>query len=219
MRDMVVEPAKTAPFGVALNTCGKCASRSNARRRPRFATIEHRSPSSRVVPLPCATTQAPEGTVHRYYDPTTGQFLTVDPLVSVTGQPFSYANDDPVNGSDPSGLAKGGPQKKTDTGLQNETDAQIEQAYKDLCGAGKLTPEQKVLKQRLKTELKARGLAGSSGGGGGPINNPSSSASPSTWALLGAAGLGLVAVGACVFGQVEICVPAGAGAAGLAGGT
>jgi RHS repeat-associated protein len=42
--------------------------------------------------------------VHRYYDPTTGQFLTVDPLVAQTNQPFSYANDDPVNGSDPSGL-------------------------------------------------------------------------------------------------------------------
>jgi hypothetical protein len=28
----------------------------------------------------------------------------VDPLVSETGQPFSYADDDPVNASDPSGL-------------------------------------------------------------------------------------------------------------------
>lgn len=49
-------------------------------------------------------TTAGASAVHRYYDPTTGQFLTVDPLVSQTGQPFSYANDDPVNGSDPSGL-------------------------------------------------------------------------------------------------------------------
>jgi hypothetical protein len=29
----------------------------------------------------------------------------VDPLVNVTGQPFSYANDDPVNGGDPTGLS------------------------------------------------------------------------------------------------------------------
>ena len=42
--------------------------------------------------------------VNRYYDPATDQFISVDPLVNVTGQPFSYANDDPVNGSDPSGL-------------------------------------------------------------------------------------------------------------------
>ncbi len=41
--------------------------------------------------------------VHRYYDPTTGQFLTVDPLVARTGQPFAFANDDPVNLKDPSG--------------------------------------------------------------------------------------------------------------------
>ena len=41
--------------------------------------------------------------VNRYYDPGTGQFLTVDPMVDETGQPYSYAGGDPVNGSDPSG--------------------------------------------------------------------------------------------------------------------
>ena len=40
----------------------------------------------------------------RYYDPTTGQFLSVDPLVAETGQPYSYANDDPINETDPTGL-------------------------------------------------------------------------------------------------------------------
>lgn len=51
--------------------------------------------------------------VNRYYDPATEQFISVDPLVSQTGQPFGYAEDDPVNGSDPSGLvfqdSEGGP--------------------------------------------------------------------------------------------------------------
>ncbi len=42
--------------------------------------------------------------VNRYYDPTTAQFLSIDPLVAVTGEPYQYAGDDPVNGSDPSGL-------------------------------------------------------------------------------------------------------------------
>jgi RHS repeat-associated protein len=42
--------------------------------------------------------------VNRYYDPATGQFLSVDPVVSITGQPYSYAGDDPVNGGDPTGL-------------------------------------------------------------------------------------------------------------------
>ena len=40
----------------------------------------------------------------RYYNPATGQFLTRDPLVSVTGEPYSYAADNPVNDSDPNGL-------------------------------------------------------------------------------------------------------------------
>jgi RHS repeat-associated protein len=43
--------------------------------------------------------------LHRYYDPTTGQFISVDPLVSETDQAYSYAGDDPVNISDPSGEA------------------------------------------------------------------------------------------------------------------
>ena len=42
--------------------------------------------------------------VNRYYDPSTGQFLSVDPLVGITDQPYEYVGGDPVNGSDPSGL-------------------------------------------------------------------------------------------------------------------
>jgi hypothetical protein len=37
--------------------------------------------------------------------PSTGQFLSVDPLVGETGQPYTYAGDDPVNESDPTGLS------------------------------------------------------------------------------------------------------------------
>jgi RHS repeat-associated protein len=39
----------------------------------------------------------------RYYDPTTGQFLSSDPLDAVTRQPYSYANDNPLNFIDPTG--------------------------------------------------------------------------------------------------------------------
>jgi RHS repeat-associated protein len=42
--------------------------------------------------------------VNRYYDPGTGQFLSVDPLVNLTEQPYQYAGDDPVNNTDPTGL-------------------------------------------------------------------------------------------------------------------
>lgn len=40
----------------------------------------------------------------RYYDSSTGQFLTVDPLVAITGEAYSYAADAPINNVDPSGL-------------------------------------------------------------------------------------------------------------------
>ena len=42
--------------------------------------------------------------VARYYDPATGQFMAVDPLVNSTQQPYEYANDNPVSEVDPSGL-------------------------------------------------------------------------------------------------------------------
>jgi RHS repeat-associated protein len=55
----------------------------------------------------------PSGLVYllnRYYDPSTAQFLSVDPDVGQTGQPYVYCGDDPVNGSDPTGqLMWGGP--------------------------------------------------------------------------------------------------------------
>jgi RHS repeat-associated protein len=44
---------------------------------------------------------------HRYMNPTTGQFLSVDPLVDTTHQPYLYANGNPTTLSDPSGLCAG----------------------------------------------------------------------------------------------------------------
>ena len=40
----------------------------------------------------------------RVYDPATAQFLTVDPFEAVTGQPYAYALDNPLNVGDLSGL-------------------------------------------------------------------------------------------------------------------
>ena len=41
----------------------------------------------------------------RYYDPATGQLLTVDPLAGVTLSPYGYAGDNPVNATDASGMS------------------------------------------------------------------------------------------------------------------
>jgi len=46
--------------------------------------------------------------IHRYYDPTTGQFLSVDPDISTTNQAYDYTGDDPVNATDPSGTCEFG---------------------------------------------------------------------------------------------------------------
>ncbi len=44
---------------------------------------------------------------NRYYDPTTDQFLSVDPDVAETGQPYTFSGGDPLNASDPLGLCNG----------------------------------------------------------------------------------------------------------------
>jgi RHS repeat-associated protein len=40
----------------------------------------------------------------RYYNPVTAQFLTRDPLEALTGSVYGFADNDPLNGSDPTGL-------------------------------------------------------------------------------------------------------------------
>ncbi len=44
----------------------------------------------------------------RYYNPTTGTFLSVDPLNETTGEPYLYANGNPTTLSDPTGLEPSG---------------------------------------------------------------------------------------------------------------
>jgi hypothetical protein len=58
-----------------------------------------RGRTAKPLPAPSAITL-----VGRYYDPSTGQFITVDPLVDQTGQPYAYTAGDPVNASDPNGM-------------------------------------------------------------------------------------------------------------------
>jgi RHS repeat-associated protein len=40
----------------------------------------------------------------RYYDPATGQFISRDPIVTTTRQPYAYVDDTPLNRTDPTGL-------------------------------------------------------------------------------------------------------------------
>jgi RHS repeat-associated protein len=51
-------------------------------------------------------TSADTGLVYlraRTYDPATAQFVTVDPFAAISGERYSYAEDDPIDKNDPSG--------------------------------------------------------------------------------------------------------------------
>jgi RHS repeat-associated protein len=45
--------------------------------------------------------------LHRWYDPSSAQFISVDPMLAVTQEPYSYVGGDPMNAVDPSGMCVG----------------------------------------------------------------------------------------------------------------
>jgi RHS repeat-associated protein len=47
--------------------------------------------------------------INRYYDPQSGQFVTIDPLVGETNASYTYGGDDPTNVVDPTGLCLANP--------------------------------------------------------------------------------------------------------------
>ena len=71
------------------------------------STLSHTGTASTPIGFAGAYTDPETGflyLVNRYYDPVTGEFVTVDPEVVTTVQPYAYAADDPVDGGDPTGL-------------------------------------------------------------------------------------------------------------------
>jgi hypothetical protein len=71
-----------------------------------------------------STTFAPACSINRYYDPATDQFLSVDPDVPTTDQPYVFVNDDPLNLQDPLGIyaiSGTGQNSFTTTTLNKET--------------------------------------------------------------------------------------------------
>jgi hypothetical protein len=51
-----------------------------------------------------ATLTQPDYLRARYFDPSTGQFVSRDPAVAMTRQPFAYVHGNPLNATDPTGL-------------------------------------------------------------------------------------------------------------------
>jgi RHS repeat-associated protein len=71
-----------------------------------FGNVTHTGSVSSIIQYAGSLADSSTGfsyLIHRYYDPATGQFPTVDPAVATTGQPYLYAGDDPVNKTDSSG--------------------------------------------------------------------------------------------------------------------
>ena len=64
-----------------------------------------RAPHEEIV----ITRRVPAYSVRRYYDPATGQFGTVDPLIDRFGKSYAYADGDPPNTIDPLGLCNANP--------------------------------------------------------------------------------------------------------------
>ncbi len=73
--------------------------------RGRRTVISAGQPTRATRSRRCAT---PRGCVARYYDPTTGQFLTRDLLVASTRSAYGYTAGNPLNSIDPTGLSSSG---------------------------------------------------------------------------------------------------------------
>jgi RHS repeat-associated protein len=77
-----------------------------------YGTPEHTGTATTPLGYDGQYTSPDTGLVYlrtRVYDPSTAQFLSVDPLEMVTRAPYTYAEDNPVNGSDPTGLSNWNP--------------------------------------------------------------------------------------------------------------
>jgi RHS repeat-associated protein len=71
---------------------------------PRVGVRSPESPDRRWENRPRYDGKAVGTVLARYYDPATGQFLSVDPDVATTLSPYGYLAGNPLNAGDPSGL-------------------------------------------------------------------------------------------------------------------
>lgn len=61
----------------------------------------------------------------RYYDPSTGQFLTRDPIEALTRSPYAYVNGNPLNFVDPSGMSWWDPRDWSADDIWDETGGKV----------------------------------------------------------------------------------------------
>ncbi len=85
----------------------------------------------------------------RTYDPATAQFLTVDPIASITQAPYYYAGDNPLNKADPTGLMELSPCETRSE--YEEKMKRIKRAYEE-----KETTEKEIRYEKEKKKTKKR---------------------------------------------------------------
>jgi hypothetical protein len=92
--------------------------------------------------------------MNRYYDPVTDEFMSIDPDVADTDQPYVFTNDNPLNAEDPLGL-------RSPETLTNEEQTLLDESSngRQFNGTNKpLTPQQqkvwKAAKQKTITNEK-----------------------------------------------------------------
>jgi len=76
-----------------------------------YGRATHAGAASTPLQYGAGYTDAETGLIYlqaRYYDPGTAQFLTIDPALATTAQPYAYAGDNPLNSVDPTGLCWSG---------------------------------------------------------------------------------------------------------------
>jgi RHS repeat-associated protein len=72
-----------------------------------YGTPEHTGTATTPLGYDAQYTNSDTGLIYlrnRVYDPATAQFLTVDPAESISGAPYNYAGDNPLNREDAVGL-------------------------------------------------------------------------------------------------------------------
>jgi hypothetical protein len=104
MCTVIDQSTKSTCAWKSANTSETHASRFEVPRRRISDPEVHHRPRSTKVSTRSHACIARERRVNRYYDPSAGQFLSVDPDVAETGQPYAYTEDDPLNKTDPLGL-------------------------------------------------------------------------------------------------------------------
>ena len=93
-------PARTPGSTGARRSQVSASCRGNT--APRYHPI--RCPHGRPAPFAGGSTRrGPSYLIGRYYDPATGQFLSVDPAVGQTHSAYQYASDNPIKSTDPTG--------------------------------------------------------------------------------------------------------------------